>query len=170
MVKVDAIDRVGAGPWWDWHGRMLAPNVSGLLTTRPTGGDASLAVMFVDETGTDIQSSRNGQGNATPDNHDSLTGSGKNGRLYSGAAATCEDWTSDTLHGSGQVAVGHAWPRQAGATEGNGANWIQDHTVNGCEPSVEVGQGAGACSTCYGVGAGGGYGAFFCFAIDGVAP
>jgi hypothetical protein len=171
MVQVDAIDRVGSGPWWDWHGRMLAPDVQSLESTRPSGGDPALRVMFVDETGTDIQSTRNGAGMEDPDNHDSLTGSGDDGRLYtegSDGSATCQDWTSASVQGT--VPVGHAWPRQAGTVEGNGAAWIQDHTVNGCEPSVEVGQGGGACNTCFGVGDGGGFGGFYCFALDATAP
>jgi hypothetical protein len=94
-----------------------------------------------------------------------------------GTLATCEDWTSSTLTssamgggGGGRVPVGHAWPRQAGSVEGNGSGWIQDHTVNGCEPSVQLGSGGGACSTCFGVGDGGGYGAFYCFALEATAP
>jgi hypothetical protein len=81
MLQVDAIDRVGSGPWWDWHGRMLAPDIDSLSSTRPAGGDGSLRVMFVDETGADIQSARNGDGAPEPDNHDSLTGSSSSGRL-----------------------------------------------------------------------------------------
>jgi hypothetical protein len=181
MVQVDAIDRIGDGPWWDWHGRMFAPDVESLLNDRPEGGDPALQVMFTDETGVDIQSARNGDGQDDPDNHDSLTGSGQDGRLAQlgdddGSTATCLDWTSATERGSGtgmgggEVPVGHAWPRQAGSTSGNGANWIQDHTVNGCEPGILIGGNGGACDTCFAVGDGGGFGGFFCFALDAVAP
>jgi hypothetical protein len=64
------------------------------------------------------------------------------------------------------VPVGHAWPRTA--TQGRG--WIQEHTVNGCEPGIAIEPGGGAPQGDYTVGAGGGYGGFYCFALGAVDP
>jgi hypothetical protein len=66
----------------------------------------------------------------------------------------------------GQVPVGHSWPR----TNNNGRNWISDHTVNGCEPGADVDGGAGAPPGDFRVGAGGGFGGIYCFALGAVAP
>jgi hypothetical protein len=175
-TRVDAIDRIGEGPWYDYNGLKLADDVEGLSPQgndgRPRDADAQLADMFTDENGEDVQP------NAQIDNHDTLTGSGPNGRLFDdgegGRVATCEDWTSSTVRGDegdmfgngGQVPVGHSWPRNGT----NGRHWISDHTINGCEPGFDIDGGAGAPEGDFRVGAGGGYGAIYCFALGAVAP
>jgi hypothetical protein len=176
-----AIERIGQGPWYDFNGRELARNLQALLpdeSGRPSGADPQLARMFTDENGEDAQPP--GQ-----DNHDTLTGSDACGRLYddgaSGRIATCEDWTSKTLRGTsgdlfgrgGQVPVGHSWPRfsvSRGPEAATGARWISDHTVNGCEPGADVSVGPGAGAQEFRVGAGGGYGGIYCFALGARAP
>ena len=173
-TPIDAIDRVGPGPWYNYNGQLLAEDVADLLPQnngRPAG-DPQLVNMFTDENGEDIRP------NQQIDNHDTLTGSGQDGRLFDddadGRVATCENWTSSTLRGAegnmfgggGQVPVGHSWPR----SNNNGRNWIQDHTINGCEPGADVDGGAGAPAGDFRVGAGGGYGGFYCFALGAVAP
>jgi hypothetical protein len=175
--RQDAIDRVGTGPWYDYEGRKLADDVAGLLPLedvegRPRGADPQLAAMFTGENGQRIRES------VDIDNHDVLTGSGRNGRLYDdgegGAVATCEDWTSKTRRGDpgnpmatgGQVPVGHSWPR----SNAEGRHWISEHTVNGCEPGVDVNGGTAAPRGDFRVGAAGGYGGFYCFALNAIAP
>jgi hypothetical protein len=162
-TKVDAIDRVGPGPWYDFNGRLFAMNVAGLMPAsgstggRPSG-DPQLMAMFTDEHGVAI--SPNGE-----DNHDTLTGSNPQGRVFGTAAvATCQDWTSSTLRGS--IPVGHSWPRSTS----NGRQWIQDHTANGCEPGIDVDGGGGAPMNNYTVGGGGGFGGIYCFALGAVPP
>lgn len=173
---VDAIDRIGEGPWFDFNGRLMANDLAGLVPQgndgRPQGADPQLAEMFTDENGDDIQP------NAQVDNHDMLTGSNADGRLFgqgdASRIATCEDWTSNTLRGAegdlfgngGQVPVGHAWPRN----NNNGRHWMSEHTVNGCEAGFDIDGGAGAPAGDFRVGAGGGYGGFYCFALDAVPP
>jgi len=176
--QVDAIDRIGDGPWYDYQGRLFAESLDSLIPTTDgrCPGDPQLAEMYTDEWGDPIRP------NEQVDNHDTLTGSNTEGRLYDdgngGEIATCRDWTSNTVsimdaansggggRSRGIVPVGHSWPRSSS----NGREWIQDHTVNGCEPSVNIGLGAGAAPDDYSVGGGGGYGAFYCFALDAVAP
>jgi hypothetical protein len=174
--RVDAIDRVGPGPWYNYDGLLLAESVNGLLPQgndgRPRDADPQLAAMFTDENGDDVRP------NDQVDNHDTLTGSGADGRLFDddegGQVATCQDWTSSTLHGEtgnqfgngGQVPVGHSWPRGAN----NGRHWIFDHSINGCEPGALVTPGPGAGGDDFRVGAGGGYGGIYCFALGAVPP
>jgi hypothetical protein len=174
---VHAIDRVGTGPWYDFAGHRLATDVQGLLPDpdregRPRGADPELAAMFTDENG---ERARAGVG---IDNHDTLTGSGRLGRLYDdgvgGSVATCQDWTSKTLQGrpgdptatGGQVPVGHSWPR----SNAEGRHWISEHTVNGCEPGFETSGGTAAPQGDFRVGAAGGYGGFYCFALNAIPP
>jgi hypothetical protein len=173
--RVDAIDRVGPGPWYNYNGLLLAETTADLLPSTNNGrpdGDAELAEMFTDENGEDIRPSQQ------IDNHDTLTGSGPDGRLFDdqaeGRIATCEDWTSSTLRGAegnmfgggGQIPIGHSWPR----SNNNGRNWINDHTINGCEPGADTDGGAGAPAGDFRVGAGGGFGGIYCFALGAIAP
>jgi hypothetical protein len=161
--RVDAIDRVGPGPWYDFNGRLFAMNVAGLMPASGSGGgrpagDPQLVAMFTDENGVAVSPN-------DEDNHDTLTGSNPQGRVFAmNDAATCQDWTSSTARGS--VPVGHSWPRSTS----NGRQWIQDHTVNGCEPGINIDGNGGAAMNDYTVGGGGGYGAIYCFALGAVPP
>jgi hypothetical protein len=177
---VHAIDRIGTGPWYDANERLVAMNIEGLLNERPDGDPQSVDDL-PDEFG--VPSSSLG------DSHDTLTGSNAEGRLADGADAndTCLDWTSRRGEDSGdQIMAGHTWPRCAmfggcdgemmggggfpfpfpGGGFGNGSGWISDHPVAGCKPGVNfVQDGPGDTST-QTVGAGGGYGAIYCFALN----
>jgi len=145
---VHAKDRVGTGPWYDAQGRQVASNLTQLLMDRP--GDADVAVKndLPNEFGVP-------NGTTGTNNHATLTGSGADGMLYTGAAtatdATCNDWTSKEA--SGAPRCGHSWPRSS-----SGTNWISAISVSGCAPCVSSGA---AC-----VGATGGYGAFYCFVTN----
>jgi hypothetical protein len=175
--RQNAIERIGNGPWYDFEGRKLADNLAGLMPStdvegRPRGADAQLAAMFTGENGERIRD------NLDVDNHDVLTGSDRMGLLFddgeSGATATCEDWTSSSRKGrsgdptatGGQVPVGHSWPR----SNSEGRHWISEHTVNGCEPGVDINGGTAAPRGDFRVGAAGGYGGFYCFALNAVPP
>jgi hypothetical protein len=175
--RVDAIDRIGRGPWYDYKGFKLANNVEELMPTsdiegRPRGAAPQLAAMFTEENGADARD------RLSIDNHDTLTGSNKAGRLFDdgegGHVATCEDWTSSSVRGQsgnsfalgGQVPVGHSWPRN----NSEGRHWISEHTVNGCEPGVAITANTAAPDGDFRVGAAGGYGGFYCFALGAQPP
>jgi hypothetical protein len=175
--RQDAIDRIGSGPWYDFQGRKLADNLADLMPPedfegRPRGADEQLAAMFTGENGERIRD------NPDIDNHDVLTGSDRSGRLYDdgegGVIATCDDWTSKTRQGrsggpmatGGQVPVGHSWPR----SNSEGRHWISEHTVNGCEPGIDINGGTAAPTGDFRVGAAGGYGGFYCFALNAIPP
>jgi hypothetical protein len=145
---VHAKDRVGTGPWFDAQGRQVASNLSQLLMTRP--GDADLAIRndLPNEYG--IPNGSDGS-----NNHATLTGTGPDGMLYTVATpttdSTCNDWTSKEA--TGKPWCGHSWPRT-----GSGSNWMSAIAVGGCAPCVGSGTGC--------VGSTGGYGAFYCFAVN----
>jgi hypothetical protein len=85
----DAIDRIGEGPWLDRIGRLLAANKEDLLTDRPTGADPEIADDFPNEFG--VPNRYPAGDNVEEDNHQTLTGSGADGRLYSSPASDAAD-------------------------------------------------------------------------------
>jgi hypothetical protein len=151
---VHAIERVGEGPWYDRMGRLFSMNRQGLLAGPRPQGDPAVVSDFPNELGVP-----NKQGT---DNHDTLTGSDKQGR-FAGAsmAVTCNDWTS-AVGATGRPMIGHAWPRNPGSL-GNGGHWISDHSAPGCAPGVNITSGGGGGGAT--VGGGGGYGGIYCFAL-----
>ncbi len=107
---VNAIDRIGSGPWYDRTGRLLAMNVTNILTERPTGADTAIVNDFPNEDGVPNHDPDN---TGDVDNHDVLTGTNDKGKVFSAdGAATCNDWTSK--ESSGSPRVGHSWPRSGG--------------------------------------------------------
>jgi hypothetical protein len=155
--QVNAISRIGAGPWYDRTGRLVATNVAGLITTRP-GGDATIAVDLPNEDG--VPNHRPNPNEDEVDNHDTLTGSNEQGELDStNMGATCNDWTSK-VGSTGVPRVGHSWPRTAGQS------WISEHGAGGCAPGVNIFGTGGPPPGDLSVGAGGGYGGIYCFALS----
>ena len=164
---VNAIERIGSGPWYDRMGRLLSANLTNLMATRPTDADAAIKNDFPNENG--IPNHTDGApgctGNACPDNHDTLTGSGSDGKLYTGGAAsanpTCSGWTT-AVGSAGKPRVGHSWPR---GTTGGAAHWMSSLDEAGCAPGVNLVETGPPNPSNPTVGSGGGYGGFYCFAM-----
>ncbi|MGC4091291.1 MAG: hypothetical protein QM756_26120 [Polyangiaceae bacterium] len=158
---VHAKDRVGAGPWHDALGRLVASDLTQLLMDRPGDADLSIKNDLPNEFG--IPNHMDGapgcSGTACPDNHQVLTGTGTDGSLYlvttPTSDATCNDWTSKEP--SGHPRSGHSWPRTS-----SGTNWMSAYDGTGCGAcALAVGSSAEKC-----VGSSGGYGGFYCLATD----
>ena len=189
---VHAIDRVGAGPWYDRRGRVIAMTKADLMTTRPTGADPAIANDLPNEDGVPNQA----PDGEMVDNHDILTGTNEMGQVFSTDwGFTCHDWTSKEGR-DGTPRVGHSWPRMFGGfpgfpTGGSGGfggfptggtsggrppgggpagigdtnNWMSALNEAGCAPGaslVEMGPPNPDIPT---VGSGGGYGGIYCFAL-----
>lgn len=170
-VQVDAIDRIGEGPWYDRLGRLVAASRADILTERPTGADPTIIDDLPNEDGVP-----NHQPDPTMpevDNHDTLTGTNDEGKLYS-PTATCNDWTGNTGT-EGRPRVGHSWIRDMGPGPGPGPmpgmgdgspnNWMSALDESGCAPGVsliEMGPPDPESDT---VGSGGGYGGIYCFSL-----
>ena len=156
---VHAIDRIGEGPWYDRLGRLVAANKADLLHDRPTGADPAIINDLPNENGipNHMDGAAGCTGNACPDNHDTLTGTGPNGQLKStDMGSTCNDWTSKAA--SGKPWCGHSWPRQ-----GSGVNWMSSIAEGGCAPGINLVEMGPAMEAT--VGSGGGYGGIYCFAL-----
>lgn len=162
---VNAIDRIGSGPWYDRKGRLFANTVSELLNPRPLKADPTIKDDLPNEDG--VPNHRPDPLSPAGDNHDTLTGSNAQGKLQS-QTATCRDWTtSDGASANGKPQVGHSWPRGSG---GGGAlgqamiQWLSAHDEPGCARQINLSE-ASPSAPGNGVGAGGGYGGIYCFAL-----
>jgi hypothetical protein len=154
---VNAIDRIGEGPWYDRVGRVVAMNKTALLNARPQGADPAIINDLPNETGTP-----NHQPDPTQpavDNHHVLTGSDTSGRLYNGNVnGTCSNWESAEAT-SGRPRVGFSWPA------GSRMHWISGQDEGGCRAGVSVVEMGGSDPSNPIVGSGGGYGGIYCFAL-----
>jgi hypothetical protein len=139
---VNARDRIGAGPWHNAKGAMVARDLAQLhgdtLDLARTGNLVTKANSLTEKGGT-----VNGVGD-TPNTHDILTGSQPDGRAYTDAADhTCKNWTSG---GEGTAQLGHF------DRNGGGVSWNSAHPSRGCSQENLV--------------ATGGAGLFYCFAAQ----
>jgi hypothetical protein len=172
--QVDAIDRVGEGPWYDRLGRTFALTKADLIADRPIGIDPEIKDDFPNEDGVPNHQPDPNEGEV--DNHDMLTGTNSMGQLYS-QTATCLDWTSNMgdLALEGRPRVGHSWPRYGGPGPGPGpgpgdgemnpANWMSSLDESGCAPGVSLIEMGPPQPDSVTVGSGGGYGGFYCFSL-----
>ena len=158
---VHAVERIGAGPWYDRNGRLVAANVTNLIQRRPVG-DPALVEDLPNEDGIP-----NSMPMGTPvENHRVLTGTGADGHLYNySASSTCRDWTS-AVGADGRPRVGHSWTRGnlGGVPSGSIGNWVSAIDEAGCAPGGSSGFG-GTDPSNPTVGSGGGYGGIYCFAL-----
>jgi hypothetical protein len=148
---VNAIDRIGAGPWRNSDGVIVANSVAQLHDPAnvAAGGplDATWAInnltIPLDETGAQVPS-----GGAGGNVHDILTGTLLDGTVA--ANETCLDWTSGADDDTINARIGHS--NRTGLA-GQRQLWNDVHTV-GCS------QSGGNNVT-----QGGGRGSFYCFAV-----
>jgi hypothetical protein len=167
--QVNAIDRIGTGPWYDRVGRLFGSTLADLKLERPNA-DVSIKNDFPNEDG--VPNHQPDPNQPAVDNHDFLTGSNAQGQLYS-ATATCLDWTSSLgdRQVSGRPRVGHSWPRggMGGGGGGGGGismnNWMSALNEGGCGPGINLSE-MSIPDQDVTVGCGGGYGGFYCFALN----
>jgi hypothetical protein len=177
-TQVNAIDRVGNGPWYDRKGRLFAMTKADLQTTRPTGADPAIIDDLPHEDGINNHTP---DGTTIIDNHNTMTGSDATGQLAVSTdeerSPTCLDWTDATAASEKSAVgpnIGDSWWLTMGSGKSGGGKalgWIDaGHAAAGCMPGAidtetdfgfGVGQGDVNCGT---VGCSGGYGGIYCFA------
>ena len=136
---VNARDRIGAGPWQNVEGTVIAESIDQLHFENYLTKESVL-----NEQG----GMTNGRGD-DPNQHDILTGSYLDGSAVSGSGdTTCSNWTSGA-DGSGSALVGH-FDRTGGGA--NPASWNSAHGSRGCSQAN--------------LQATGGNGYFYCFASN----
>ena len=135
---VNARDRIGAGPWHNANGVLVARSVADLHSEANLLGKEN----SVSETGEPIS----GRGDEV-NRHDILTGSTEDGNASAADGDTsCSNWTSNTPDGS--ALVGHHDRIGGGA---NPTSWNSSHGSRGCGQEDLRGTG--------------GDGLFYCFAM-----
>ena len=175
---VNAIDRIGKGPWYDRLGRLVSNTTSDLLHSRPNA-DAAIKNDLPNEDG--VPNHRPDPNQPAVDNHQFVTGSDTLGKLFPStdtSNSTCQDWTSATA-GGGKPRCGLSWPRMAmskssaseasgmGPSPGNMQSWISVWNLFGCEAGLDLSETSGRGKRgVYTIGNGGGYGGFYCFALN----
>ena len=138
---VNARDRIGAGPWQNAKGVVIAKDVAELHGTNNISKQTALT-----EKGEIV----NGGGDS-PNMHDILTGSQPDGTAFATAEdRTCGNWTKS---GQGAATVGHHDRRGLG-TDDASKSWNSSHTSRGPD---------GGCSH-NDLRSTGGNGLFYCFA------
>src|SRR4051812_33933755 len=138
---VNARDRIGAGPWYNAKGALIAWNVADLHGDVQRDRNSINKEFALSEKGAPV----NGRGN-NPNQHDILTGSDSFGRALLGAAAntTCNNWSSNA---AGSTMLGHH-----DRSGGGNSSWNAAHPSRGCGQADLV--------------ATGGAGLFYCFAVN----
>lgn len=160
-TPINAADRIGAGPWYDRLGRLLAMTLTDLLQNRPNGADPAIKEDLPNETGTPNHRPDPNQPEA--DNHHVLTGSDAQGKLYAvnNAQPTCMDWTTTSRDNTmtGRPRIGFSW------SISSRTNWISGQDEGGCGVGVAVNENGASDPKMPFVGSGGGYGGIYCFAL-----
>ncbi len=141
---VNARDRIGAGPWTNAKGVVVAKSADDLHSpnnnlTKQTALNEKGGVV-------------NGRGDS-PNMHDALTGSQPDGRAFAaGEDRTCKNWTSST---AGAAMLGHI-DRQGLRDDDASKSWNSSHPSRGPD---------GGCSQ-NDLKSTGGAGLFYCFAVN----
>lgn len=132
---VNARDRIGAGPWYNAKGVLMARNLDELHGENPNWTKQTA----LNEKGDVV----NGRGD-TPNQHDILTGSSADGRAIAGNDdTTCSNWTSS---GVGRARVGHHDKTGGGDAP---TSWNSAHYTRGCSQENLVSTGGAGLFYCF---------------------
>ena len=133
----NARDRIGAGPWHNANGVMIASDLDDLHGDSVRDSNYVIAETGTDENG-DAVPGRFRADDEPQNKHDILTGSDSTGMAYAGDGDhTCNNWTSD---GEGSAALGH-FDRSGG---GSNTSWNAAHGSRSCSlPDFNATGGAG---------------------------
>jgi hypothetical protein len=139
VAAIHARDRIGAGPWYNAKGVLIARNVAHLHNGNNISKETAL-----DERGMVLK----GRGD-TPNEHDMLTGTRGDGTAFAPQTdTTCKSWTSST---EGSAIVGHH-DRVGPNADAWATSWNFSHQSAGCSQEALVKTG--------------GAGKFYCFAAN----
>jgi len=131
---VNARDRIGAGPWYNAKGVMIAQNVAELHGENKLTKETQLT-----EKGMVV----NGRGD-TPNTHDMMTGSQLDGTAFTdGMDHTCNNWTSSA---DGTAMLGHF-----DRTGGPNTSWNATHPSRGCSQDNLVSTGGAGLFYCFAI-------------------
>jgi hypothetical protein len=135
-AAVNAKDRIGAGPWQNAKGVVVAKDVNDLHGTPNLTKQTAL-----NEKGA-IVNGRSEQ----PNMHDALTGTQMNGTAFGpGEDRTCGNWTKS---GAGTAMLGHI-DREGLSDTVEAKSWNASHPSRGCSQPDLVGTGGAGLYYCF---------------------
>jgi hypothetical protein len=136
VASINARDRIGAGPWYNAKGVLIARDVAHLHNGNNISKETAL-----DERGNVVK----GNGDR-PNEHDILTGSRADGTAFAPHTdTTCQGWTSS---GEGSAIVGHH-DRNGPLPENWGTSWNFSHQTAGCSQQQLVARGGAGRLYCF---------------------
>jgi hypothetical protein len=152
---VNARDRIGAGPWYNKNGQLIANNVADLHGDVERDRNAINRNFALNEKGEPV----NGvappgtpPGTAPPNQHDILTGSDSLGRARPGPDdTTCSNYTSNaspapgTPRGQGPG----VWLGHHDRIGGGNSSWNATHKSAGCSQANLVATGGAGLLYCF---------------------
>lgn len=137
---VNARDRIGAGPWQNAKGVVIAKNVEDLHSANNN---------LTKETALDEKGQLVNGRTEKPNKHDMLTGSRPDGTAFPGAPfpdMTCGNWTKSGTDGSAML--GHH--DRVGPIQSSWAtSWNSSHPTRGCNPEGLVSTGGAGLLYCF---------------------
>jgi hypothetical protein len=133
-ATVNARDRIGAGPWFNKNGVMVATSVANL---HDAAANMLNKTNSVDENGAVV----NGAGD-NPNVHDIITGTLANGMA---APTHCNNWTSSAANGV-TAQVGHHDRMGGGQAP---TSWNAAHTSQGCSAQAFINTGGRGSIYCF---------------------
>ena len=135
-AAVNARDRIGAGPWKNAKGQVVAKSIQDLHGENALTKQSALA-----EKGEPVK----GRGD-TPNQHDILTGSQADGTAFAGAEdRTCGNWTKS---GEGSAMLGHH-DRMGLKDDAPSKSWNASHPSRGCGDEALRGTGGAGLLYCF---------------------
>jgi hypothetical protein len=145
---VNARDRIGAGPWHNARGALIANNVADLHGDIERDRNQINKPNALSETAMPI----NGVGD-TPNQHDIITGSDSLGRARASETmdTTCSNYTSnqDPPAGTARGQGPGVWLGHVDRTGGGNTSWNAAHKSAGCSQQALVGTGGAGLLYCF---------------------
>jgi hypothetical protein len=134
---VNARDRIGAGPWYNAKGVLIAQDVAALHGDVDRDRNNLHKETAINEKGETVA----GRGDK-PNQHDMLTGSRSDGRAATGTSdTTCRNWTSNA---DGSALLGHH-----DRSGGGNTSWNSSHPSKGCSQDNLVSTGGAGLFYCF---------------------
>jgi hypothetical protein len=129
---VNARDRIGAGPWYNSSGDLIAPHLAALHGSQNKLTKETAVTEVADE--------------VSPEAHEILTGSRPDGTAFPGnAQRTCNNWTSSDA-GSAQV----GYSDRLGKGD-NPNSWNSTHPTSGCSEEAFRKSGGSGLFYCFAI-------------------
>ena len=145
---VNARDRIGAGPWYNVNGAMIANNVADLHGDVERDRNQINKNTALSETGMPIA----GVGEK-PNQHDIITGSDSHGRARAAEKVdtTCSNYTSnqDPPQGTARGQGPGVWLGHHDRTGGGNSSWNAAHKSGGCSQQALVNTGGAGLLYCF---------------------